>query len=286
MWKVDRPAHSARESYLQCTKRVKNVDLRHRLAGVVGDIDAASAKYERAASAAAIHTLDPNDFDLQGVSNEEMITVYESRMAKKGAPGRAIYDSLLLAPLLGRCPVCGVRQVSTLDHHVPKTRFTALAVDPLNLIACCAECNKVKANSLSSSPDTEAIHPYFDAIDGDQWLRATLIEESPASLGFYVDPPSTWDSTLVDRVNNHFNRFALAPLYAVQAAQELASTRHYLSGLLIDAGRGAVQNHLERMAASCRHDALNNWKTAMYEAVSTSDWYCAGGFKVDPTGDT
>jgi hypothetical protein len=79
-------------------------------------------------------------------------------------------------------------------------------------------------------------------------------------------------------VNEHFNRFALAPLYAVQAAQELASTRHYLAGLLADAGAHAVKNHLERMAASCRHDVLNNWKTAMYEAVSMSNWYCAGGF--------
>lgn len=278
MWSIDRPAHSARESYLQCTKRVKNVDLRHRLARAVDEIDAASAKYVQAANAATIHTLDPDEFDLTGVSSEEMITVYESRMAKKGAPGRAIYDSLLLAPLLGRCPTCGVRQVSTLDHHVPKTRFAALTVAPLNLVACCAECNKVKGNSVPKSLDTETIHPYFDSIDSDQWLRATLIEESPAFLNFYVDPPSTWDISLINRVNSHFSRFALAPLYAVQAAQELASTRHYLSGLLTEAGVDAVQGHLQRMAASCRHDALNNWKTAMYEAVSTSSWYCAGGF--------
>lgn len=39
------------------------------------------------------------------VSRDEMSAVYTGRMAAKGAPGRAVYDRLMAALPLGRCPL-------------------------------------------------------------------------------------------------------------------------------------------------------------------------------------
>ena len=49
-------------------------------------------------------------------------------------------------PKYNKCPFCGVGRVSTLDHYLPKTKYPTYAVTPVNLVACCAECNKKRKN--------------------------------------------------------------------------------------------------------------------------------------------
>ena len=78
------------------------------------------------------------------VTTDEMVSVYDQRMAGKKGPGRHVYDAIKLLPKQGICPFCDHRPVSTLDHLLPKRLFPALAVTPDNLVGACADCNKTK----------------------------------------------------------------------------------------------------------------------------------------------
>ncbi|WP_245591702.1 HNH endonuclease [Cystobacter fuscus] len=212
------------------------------------------------------------------ITKDEMEAVYTQRMAKKGAPGRDIYDKLISAPAQGRCPLCAQRLVTTLDHHLPKAHYPALAVAPLNLVPSCADCNKAKLDIAPRAATDVPLHPYFDDIDQERWLYAEVIKTRPAALRFYVDAPNTWDVVLQRRVRTHFKTLGLARLYATEAAEELFNIHHYLGDIHAATGTDAVRSHLQERAASCRHSRRNGWRTAAYDAWAASDWFCGGGF--------
>ncbi|NEA65316.1 hypothetical protein [Streptomyces sp. SID12488] len=278
MWKVDPPEHTAAFSYRTCTSRIQVKELRDRLKEAEDEVVAAADEYAEAAETLTLHTLEPGDFTLDTVSCDEMIALYKYRLVQKKAVGRFIYDDLILAATHGRCPLCGQRAVSTLDHHLPKTLYPALAVDPLNLIPACSDCNKLKSNAAPTCAEDEPLHPYFDDIEDDPWLCAAVVNVAPAAVRFYVGPPLEWPETLAYRAHRHFKMFKLASLYASQAAQEINNIRYALSQVFDRGGANEVQRHLEEQADSRRAAHINSWQTATYTALADSAWFCQGGF--------
>lgn len=267
---------SAEASFRQCISRMVDGDLRTRLRASVAEVVVASQKYAAAASAAALSGLERSDFKLSTVSKTEMVGVYDKRMVK-GA-GRSIYDEL--RNVTARCPLCGYRDVTSLDHHLPKAGYPALAVTPLNLVPACGPCNHVKRNEAPESEDGQTLHPYFDDVESDLWLKGEVVAVTPAAVRFFVDPPPSWTVTLAARVRAHFNKFRLADLYAAQAAQEITEIRHYLRALLAQQGPVAVSRHLTEQAASRAAAHVNSWQAATYAALAESHWFCSGGFDV------
>jgi hypothetical protein len=278
MWPVVPPTESAGDAFAACTVRIRDRDLRARLAFTKSDVISAAAMYETAAEHQTLHQLDADDFTAMSLTTKELSLVYESRMVPKAAPGRAIYERLMMAPRHGRCPLCGQRPVASLDHHLPKARFPLLSVAPLNLVPICTECNHVKHDFVPTSPEDHTLHPYFDDIHADRWLYAQVVEETPPALRFLVNPPASWDAVLASRVDGHFRRFGLAALYAGQAAQELSNIKHALGQVFSRAGEREVRAHLHEQAISRRMAQVNSWQTATYTALSENRWYCNGGF--------
>ncbi len=259
MWSLDRPEHGSRASYTSCISRVKNLSLRRRLREAVDQVAAAEDVYTQSASTASLYALREEDFEVDGVSRAEMIWLYTNGMSRRASPGRPIYDSLLAAPELGRCPLCGHRDVSTLDHHLPKSAFPALAVTPLNLVPACTECNHAKRSTVWRTSEEEALHPYFDDLDCDQWLFARVLKTSPASLKFFADPPGHWRSNLRRRTRLHFKRFRLARLYATQAAGEINGIRYELTQLFVREGgkEGDGPSAVKNASEGCRRQQIS-----------------------------
>jgi hypothetical protein len=207
-----------------------------------------------------------------------MIWLYNSKMAHAKSPGRAMYDEIKMAAPFGRCPLCGRGSVYTLDHHLPKAVYPDLAITPANLIPSCQDCNKNKTQVAPQTRAEETLHPYFDNVDGEIWLRARVIEESPAAILFFVLPPPSWTETLAARVHNHFKLYKLKTLFASLAAEEISNIRGHLAGPQADSGRFGIRDHLLSIAASHRSTRLNSWQAATYAAMADSDWFCEGGF--------
>jgi hypothetical protein len=138
--------------------------MQRRLASGRPQIEAASIEYEYRAEAQELYLIAASNSIAGVVTSTEMSDVYDQRMARKNAPGRAAYDKIKMLPNGDRCPFCDQRNVSTLDHMLPKALYPALVVAPLNLIGVCMECNKLKLDIAPSGAEDTFLHTYFDDI--------------------------------------------------------------------------------------------------------------------------
>jgi hypothetical protein len=257
MIRLNRPLLDVEDVFAACISRIRDRDLRQRMVDVTNNIVDASEEFDDAAAHNHLYQIAQHAMVGGLVTRAEMEAVYTNRMAKKGAPGRDAYDELFMSAPQGKCPLCGHRAVSTLDHHLPKAHYPALAVAPLNLVPACSDCNKAKLASLPATASEETLHPYFDDITGDRWLYAEMIEEAPAALRFFVDAPAHWDNVLAARVDLHFRTLGLARLYAAEAADELLNIRHQLQIIHASGGAATVSAELEERAESSRLIRLN-----------------------------
>jgi len=261
--------------FLDCISRIEDLDLRGRLEGIAETIVASSDEFDRRASTAALHEI-LQSIGVDGiVTKDEMNDVY-TRMVS--GPGRKHYDAIKQSAPNSKCPLCAHRNVKTLDHVLPKSRFSKLAVTPLNLIPACSDCNKAKRSRLPTTASEAPLHPYYDDIEDIPWLVAHLTQSDPVVTVFSVQLPDGTEGVLADRIANHFDSLELAELYKIEAAEELTGIRQELTNLLNSGGIRTVREHLIERASSMENVHLNWWRTAAYKAWAGNDWFCAGGF--------
>jgi hypothetical protein len=185
----------------------------------------------------------------------------------------------MLATWYGQCPFCGHRDVSTLDHCLPKANHPALAVTPINLVPCCKDCNHKKGNFSATSKNDQFLNPYYDDICGDAWLFADIVQTSPPGATYSVRAPSNWSVETSARVRNHFVRLELEKLYASQASRELQNVRHALGRVYEAAGPDAVRDDLHRRYEGYSANSVNSWQCALFASAMSNPWYCNGGFR-------
>ncbi|MEU4356218.1 hypothetical protein [Streptomyces virginiae] len=108
---LPKPVLDARTAYATCISKARPAKTKARLQKLEDQVATAAADYEKAAAGAALHTLDhlkgqPDGDDENASGNKALTGCYTSRMARKGSPGRALYERLLAAAK-GLCPLCG-----------------------------------------------------------------------------------------------------------------------------------------------------------------------------------
>ena len=275
---VKRPGFDATCTYLRCTSRVKNVELRQRFQKILTHISYAALEYSNRARNAQLHLINQSN-DVAGVvTGDEMVGVYNQRMVLKDSPGREIYDALKLLPELGVCPFCDHGMVSTLDHILPKSLFPKLVVAPDNLVGACRDCNQKKAASAPTCEEEVPFHPYFDNLSSVKWLDGQVIRGEVASVMFCVRNVVQWPSRLNARVRRQFEELELGLLYASQAAREISGLRMNMDQIFSAGGARGVQEELIVKSRSWEKHSVNCWQAVTYKALSESDWYCNGGF--------
>ncbi|HEX8607369.1 MAG TPA: hypothetical protein VF679_01870 [Pedobacter sp.] len=260
--------------------------MKERLEKSSDDVANAAVVYESKIAVHKLFTI-PRNKSTKGNKNirilgkitiNEMKDVYTSYFARRGSRGRDLYDKILAMPKHSKCPYCSHRQVSTVDHYLSKAYFPLLSVVPANLVPCCKDCNFSIGSSYPKKAEDELLHPYFDNVESELWLKARVERTSPVSLNFYVYRPEGWDELLKDRVQNHFNSLSLNLLYSAEAANELANLNYQLIKLLAAGGHKAVTEMLIETSQSRRKASINSWQTAMYTALAEDVWFCSGGF--------
>lgn len=253
-------------------------DRKRRLLASVQAIGQSALRYDAAAAATQLHTL-PQTLDVGGpgtASRDDMSAAYDAKMAGANGPGRAIYDKLKNAT--SKCPLCGSRVVTQLDHHLPKKRYPAYALLPINLVPSCTDCNKEKLIDFPSSAVEETIHPYYDDYVSETWLHADVQQTAPPSLTFSVRAPTSWSALKKMRAENHPKAFKLQKYFSVEAGAMLTDIREHLLAEGRRAGASAVQEYLESEAATRRAVRLNSWEVAAYTALAASAWFCQTGY--------
>lgn len=275
------PTYNSGDVFIDCLEIVKNVNLKARLTATRNLVVEAAEELEEKVTTGQLHTVIRETLVNGNVTSAELQGVYD-RMVRKGTLGRKIYDKLIIASPLGVCPLCSQREVTQIDHYLPKAEYPRLSVVPINLVPSCSDCNKSKLTGYPNTSEEETLHPYFDNIENDLWLTATVIHSTPPTIQFQVTPHHDWEQLLSDRVLFHFDTLSLAKLYSTQAAVELVQINLSLIKLHDSSGAAGVRKFILEGAESRSHANINSWQAAMYTAMASDNWFCDGGFRLLP----
>lgn len=283
MKRLQKPALKAIDVFDCCVTGITEQDLADRFSSARAAVAAQFNEYEAKAASHALGSFLACDWGkkdqiiVEDLSKGELVDLYTSQMAGNAGPGRKYYDQILMLAPLGICPFCGFGHASTLDHFLSKSRFPAFSVLTLNLIPACKDCNTGKAASIAG-PNGQMVHPYFESesIHSDTWLFAKVLQTEPATVQYYVDPPTAWSVDLSSRTLSYFKELDLARRFSIQAASELTEISDLMITLDSFDDRRA---HLDKMAQIERTKRKNSWKAPMYEALAASDWYLATGHR-------
>ena len=282
MWPLDNPDITAKKSFKLCLSGITDAAFRTRLQSIEHEIINGEIDYVAAAKAQTLHQIIPTPLTINGiVENKEMVKVYNQWLVALTSKGRVIYDKIMTIPKYGRCPYCGHRKVSTLDHMLSKTQYSPLTVTPRNLVASCFDCNKIKPGSACTNAHDVYLHAYYDLIDNHRWLFARFSQVNSSSLEFFITPHASWSADLTARAQNQFNKLGLNSLYQSNAAEELLNIRDKLQGLFNAGGTAEVSSHLKGEFETRCKARLNSWQTATYDAFFQDNSFCNRGFRLD-----
>ncbi|WP_279215129.1 HNH endonuclease [Delftia acidovorans] len=277
MKRLPLPAFEVKDAVEQCAAGITIAERSQALLAALPNFQAAEATYKALAPAGQLFQIPTSDQVTPLLSGDLMGTIYKSHFARVGAPSRALYEAIRLAPPYGLCPMCGQRIVASVDHYLPQSLHPIFNLTPANLVPACSDCNKGKLAKFAQSAEEQTLHPYFDDLGNERWLVVDVLETEPPSIAFRVKPSAEWSPVLAARVQHHFEVMGLAELYAAQAASELADISFNLGELSKTGGPTSVRTHLYGEFASRYARDPNSWKTALYEGLCVSDWFCKQG---------
>ncbi|WP_404274725.1 HNH endonuclease [Exiguobacterium undae] len=206
----------------------------------------------------------------------EMEKVYKSFFVDKPDSikiGRKVYDSILQNTEYNLCPYCSHREVKTVDHYLPKSKFISFAVTPLNLLPCCSDCNKAKLDDYNPFEEKMLIHPYFDDLSSVDWLDCNVKECTwPITFSFEVSEDIA-DSVIKSRLKYQFKLLGLDKLYADNATREFRKRVKSLVKEYDSDKSNEALDFLDDNYESYYYDNANSWQTKMFKALKSSIWF-------------
>jgi hypothetical protein len=293
MKQLKAPSFSASDLFDDCVQEISNAALKARLVaqkpGIVyeyASYDAHSKTQTWSSLPRARHGRE-NANIVGDLTKAELVDLYKTCMVKSKGPARKKYDQLKLAAL-DECPYCGgcgeliaSEGIGTLDHFLPKARYPAFSVLPINLIPACATCNTGMGSNFPTNPNLQPLHPYCDAAHffDEKWTSLAVSEENPVVVSFGVALPDHWNDKDGQRVLQHFEDCKLRSRYRKKAAPDLSS--------IIDQRKTAFRNHTPDafraglMSVASNADLpINGWKRTLHQGLAESDWFCSFNFEV------
>jgi hypothetical protein len=210
------------------------------------------------------------------INATEMEKVYSNFLVdnpESNKMGRKVYNSILSNAYFNLCPYCSHREVKTVDHYLPKSKFISFAVTPINLLPCCSDCNKDKLDDYNLEPEKMLIHPYFDDISSIDWLECRVNENIlPITFSYEVSDSIT-DSVLKSRITNQFELLSLGKLYADNATREFNKRVKSLINEYRSNPTNKAMDFLNDNYESYLFDNKNSWQTKMFKALKESRWF-------------
>jgi hypothetical protein len=280
MLKIPKPTLLTATVYADCISSTQNAIKKARLAACAPLILQAETELDNKVTKGLVYTIARETLVNRNVTVDELKYVYTVQMVAH-PDGRVHYDKLLLSAPYNLCPLCGHRDVDTLDHYLPKAKYPRLSIVPINLIPSCTVCNKGKLMDYPTTAEDETLHPYYDDIETVQWLKMHVLQTNPVSVAFYVEKHVGWSKLLSDRVEGHFKSFGLKRLYGIQAGRELAGMKRQLTGIYGKrSNHSGVKKFLLETAKSKSEVYLNLWQAVLYRELAADPWFCGGGFQL------
>lgn len=264
MRKLPKPTFDLNDIITDCVSNMREGKDKYLTAIPV--IDTYSTQYDESMFQGAAHELAVHDMVTDDLSKDDMISLYTNKFAKKDQPGRKYYDKIKLAPPNSICPLCGIGQVTTLDHYMAKTLYPSLAVTPHNLIPACRDCNDPRGAVHFESAGDMTLHPYYDEVQNLEWLSAVIVSTFPICVRYTVSD-TVPDSELRVRLSMHLEVFDLSNRYSKKAAEEISAHKLTYQAMLDNGGIEGLREYLQLLYTSAYSVEKNSWRTALYKAL-------------------
>jgi 5-methylcytosine-specific restriction endonuclease McrA len=189
---------------------------------------------------------------------------------QKGKRLESLREMLLGAVM--ECPLCGAAAATTLDHHLPKSEYQALAIYPRNLIPSCQPCNRAKG-TLVPVAGQEMIHAYFQTLPTVTFFRAdSVYAEGSLKIAFAIEDGAL-EAGLEARLAFQLDRLKLTErnqdainlfLFALKPSFQLFEGQ--------PGERDLIQSFLLKAAETYDKDlGLNHWKSAVVRSLASND---------------
>ncbi|RKG31804.1 hypothetical protein D7V21_12940 [Acinetobacter guerrae] len=191
MFKKPLPDFTIEDTYPICINYIDDDSIREYMIGMKNHVYVQSEKYLELIHQSKLEELDiPFIFNIPVDANGKIIKAHEnnwfvklykyyfSKNDIKYAKANQFYNRIKLDGVTSnkskRCCYCNNHKIEVVDHFLPESKYVFLAVNPVNLVPSCEECND---NKHAYSPDSSKpvlVHPYFDNIDHISWLGVKL----------------------------------------------------------------------------------------------------------------
>lgn len=273
MIKLEKPKLNQRKIVTDCMLNVKDGSFKNNILMSLDEIVKKSSAYDEKAMCGNLTDITAHSFLESGATKEDMKKLYDTKFVPKHEKGRQYYNSIMLLAPNTRCPYCAQRNVRTLDHYLPKSKYPTYAVTAFNLVPSCSDCNAEKQDVIFKHREEEIIHPYYDDFTDKKWIFAEIIEGENIAFEFKVKCPEEWDEIKKKRAENHFDKFKLNDLYKPYAAEEYIACFNRIKRAYLRGGKELAIERLKEDIDDKDTIRLNTWQSAMYQAIIESNWY-------------
>ena len=277
------PVPELDHSHVYTLAREKFVDASYqkRLTDGQPHVMALGDAYLASANAGLLHTVQGNPAVPPHIIDGDLQKLYKSGLLRKNSEARRIYEKLRVSSPSRVCPFCLHRIVKTLDHYLPKQKYGAYSVLPVNMVPCCRDCNSEKDEAAASDRATSLLHPYFDNVDAAQWLNCEFdITDGYCTPTFFINAQNV-KSELLPRLIAHMEKLDLFDLYDVEGAREVNDMYDTLCDTSESSGPDGVQKLCLSMARSRARLAQNYWRAVLWRAAASSDTFVDMQWSVD-----
>lgn len=276
MKRIEKPENNIEDIITDCISNYENEELKKKFTDSILFIEDYTNLFDSSLLENSVHLLVPHDNTNNILSTKEMVNLYDNKFSKQKQPGRIHYEKIKISAPNEKCPLCGVRIVSTLDHFMSKKLFPTLAISPINLVPACFDCNKIKGKKQFETFEETHLHPYYDNIDDEIWLTADVTQDNSSaniSIQFNIVKPANYDISLYQRITTHFILFELQRLFGIQAIDEILNVKYKLKKIRKTAGIKALYEDLLDTKNSCEKYDRNSWRSALYRALHDNKWF-------------
>lgn len=233
---------------------------------------------------ASIHQLYARYDDLAGEPHADLLPVALAAcqqamhdaygQVQKGGRLKALRGRLLSG--VKECPLCGFAPATTLDHHLPKATYRALAIYPRNLVPCCQPCNREKG-TLEAIAGAGMIHAYFQELPDDVFLHADVNYDAGVLVVTFRIDHAAMPGVLLDRLRFQFEHLDLNARYFDIINTFLFSMKPAMQMFLGQPNQvEGLRTFFLRSAESYSNDfGPNHWRPALMRGLADSNAFLA-----------
>lgn len=261
------------EEYQDAVKRIKNEAVKSELQSIEPTIKTCYDDYETHFKLNDLECLEPDStaeehkgalLNMFG-SKKALITKFRKRFFEIN---KQTYNNL--------CPYCVISESNTTEHILPKEDYPEFAVDVLNLIPCCSNCNSLKNNAIAGKNGRRLfLNFYTDILPNIQFLFVDIISADPDLNYNYrlANVNNAINTQLFSLIESHFKKLNLLSRYnfkAIQTFEEI--TNMYLAQEFTNSQDYDifVNKQLKAWAMNNVAYGINHWKQVLEHACATS----------------